>query len=135
VTVVADSHHLIKVGESVAKPALFVVDLLALARAGPGCIDFTSPSRALVYSVSNLVVGPSTGRTFAAHWRDSRASQGHPLEELGLLPRRQLVGFSERVTLADCRIKSDDLLSSFLAFSSSLSHLFIATLPPLCVQP
>jgi hypothetical protein len=31
VAVVADTHHLVHVGESVANPALLVVDLLALA--------------------------------------------------------------------------------------------------------
>jgi hypothetical protein len=39
VAVVADTHHLINVGKSVANPALLVVDLLALARAGPRRVD------------------------------------------------------------------------------------------------
>jgi hypothetical protein len=39
VAVVADTHHLINVGESVANPALLVVDLLAVARAGPRRVD------------------------------------------------------------------------------------------------
>jgi hypothetical protein len=44
VAVMADTHHLVKVGESIPNPALLVVDLLAFARAGPGCIDLAAPA-------------------------------------------------------------------------------------------
>jgi len=36
----ADAHHVVKVEHPVPDSALAVVDLLALARAGPGRIDF-----------------------------------------------------------------------------------------------
>jgi hypothetical protein len=36
VAVMADAHHLVNIGESVSNSTLLVVDLLTLARAGPG---------------------------------------------------------------------------------------------------
>ena len=101
VTVVADSHHLVNVGESISDAALFVVDLLALARAGPGRIDFATTSRAVIYCFSYLIVRLSTGRTLAAYRRDSGASQRHCLEDPGLLPSFHSSGFSDGVPRTD----------------------------------
>ena len=42
VAVMADAHHLVKVGESIPDAALLVVDLLAATRAGPRRIDLTA---------------------------------------------------------------------------------------------